>query len=306
MKFNRLFPLSIVLFLGILLAACSQTTTPVPIPSEPTVEPIPAADTTPPQVVMTELPFIAFYNLGTCTPAPMVWRGQVTDTEGTILSAEVLFRFSSEDGFRLSSDFRYSLASIGSGEYALSVQNSELNHVVAMEMFGTEKGVFEYRVIATDQAGNKQYYPSQSGWAQLALLPCLENANGDVAGSEGSADTSSASVAPGNNNSGSGANGASDFCAKNPSDPSCAPTTDPCLINPTLPSCMTVPNCEENPTNPSCLNIDPCVANPSDPSCTVTIDPCVANPADPSCAVTIIDPCDANPSDPSCAIIIDP
>ncbi|MCP4140028.1 MAG: hypothetical protein GY755_07025 [Chloroflexi bacterium] len=312
MKKNRVSPITMVLLLSILLAACTLPTTPVPLSAEPTAEPVPVADTTPPQVVMTELPYIAFYNLGACTPPPMVWKGQITDIEGAIFSTDVLFRFASEDGFRLSSEFRYPLTADDSGEYALSVQNSELNHVVAIEMFGTGKGIFEYQVVATDQAGNKQYYPSQSGWAELALLPCLKNedianANGDVSAStssEGSIGGLNDNTAASNGNSGGSTNGSSDFCATNPSDPSCAPVTDPCLTNPL--SCITVPNCEENPTDPNCMNIDPCDVNPSDPSCTVTIDPCVVNPADPSCTVTIVDPCDANPSDPSCTVTISP
>ncbi len=322
MKNNRIFFVSVVLLLGILLTACNLANPVAPVAPEPvaTVAPAtPVVDTTPPQVLMTDLPFLAFYNLGSCTPDPMLWKAQVSDTESTILSVKVVVRFSSVDTFHISSDYEHTFTPTGNDEYALSLQNSELDQLVAKEIFGTEKGIFMYQVVVADQAGNSQYYPNESTWAELSFLPCHENADiekayGEVAGTSssnasagaastptpGGAGTSTATATPGS---------AVDPCIVNPNDPACTITVDFCVTNPNDPSCLpTIDPCVLNPADPSCVTIDPCVVNPSDPSCTVVpLDPCIANPSDPACIVVPLDPCVANPSDPSCVVVpIDP
>ncbi|MBT3314967.1 MAG: hypothetical protein HN390_10170 [Anaerolineae bacterium] len=339
MKNNRIFFVSIVLLLGILLTACNLENPAGPVATESVATVVPATpvtDTTPPQVVMTDLPFLAFYNLGSCTPAPMLWKAQVTDAESAILDAKIVVRFSSEDTFHISSDYEHTLTPTGNGEYALSLQNSELDQLVAKEIFGTEKGLFMYRVVVADQAGNSQYYPSESTWAELSFLPCHENADiekasGEVAGTSAStasmgaaatatprsAANSAATATPGGavnpcviNPNDPACTITVDICVTNPNDPSCLPTIDPCVLNPADPSCVTIDPCIANPSDPSCsvVPLDPCVMNPSDPACiVVSIDPCVANPSDPACIVVPLDPCVANPSDPACVVIpLDP
>ena len=316
MKKNRLFLVSLVLLLGILMSACGAEATPEPAPEPVVVEEVPVevADTTPPQIVMKDLPYISFYNLGTCTPAPMVWKAEITDAEGAVSSAEVLVRFSSEDGFNISSDYRFLMSAVGN-EYELALQNGELDLAVAQSILGTEKGLFLYRLIVVDQAGNSQYYPSESGWAELDLLPCYENADieeahGEVAAAAPAAATSTAS-APNGSVTPTAPSSTSATCLVNPNDPSCAATfANPCDVNPSDPACgnIVIGGGNNGGTDGS---IDPCVANPSDPSCqTVSIDPCVMNPSDPSCnpspAPVPQDPCVADPTADGCVVTIDP
>ena len=153
MKNNRIFFVSVVLLLGILLTACNLENPVAPMPTESVAIAVPATpvvDSTPPQVLMTDLPFLAFYNLGSCTPGPMLWKAQVSDAESAILSVKVVVRFSSVDTFHISSDYEHTFTPTGNGTYALSLQNSELDQLVAKEIFGTEKGLFMYRVVVAD------------------------------------------------------------------------------------------------------------------------------------------------------------
>ncbi|NOY99631.1 MAG: hypothetical protein GXP40_10600 [Chloroflexi bacterium] len=197
MNRTHTFFLGIALLGALFLGACNvPTDTP---PSAPQVEELATpvvSDTTPPEVVMAEIPDVAYYNVGSCTPAPMVWSAQITDDKHEILNAEVQFRFSDEQGNTISTTYNYFFPPVSKDRYELSLLNSDLENDIAAAVLGNGAGIFEYKVVATDEWGNKQYFPSENGWAQISLLPCAQNADmdpaGDTSANNGASNTSGA------------------------------------------------------------------------------------------------------------------